>query len=371
MAGRGPLLLAAFGCLSSAIAEFALGGLGINGYNGKNLPPIAAAFLDYAKNFNVSIATQLGPPIVAIPGGVHPNGSFSLRVLETEGARDVGMAAALDLMSGEAPVIGLIGPTYSSVSMPVAVVASVREVPQISCCATNPALSNKDSYPFFLRTVPPDALQAAALWHWVRLFEVPRAACWFTLEGYGQGLFDKLKELARADEQQDRVQGQGVRDMSQEFETEEARASLRLVKQIGSRFIVLLLSFTMFPHLLNTMDEEEMLQGGWQVVASDTASDHVQSSGRLGLQWFVPSGRGQKFGEFQQLWSRLGPEDVYGMERLQIDVFAGDQHFQADFADGFNAFSAFNFDAVYAFFVAVNQLLHEGVGASPNETWSS
>lgn len=96
--------------------------------------------------------------------------------------------------------------------MPVATVAAVRKIPQISCCATNPALSNKDSYPYFLRTVPPDSLQARALWHWILQFEVPLAACLYSAEGYGQGLYDALKELARGREH-DRVQGQALRNM--------------------------------------------------------------------------------------------------------------------------------------------------------------
>lgn len=97
--------------------------------------------------------------------------------------------------------------------MPVATVAAVRQIPQISCCATNPALSNKDSYPYFLRTVPPDSLQARALWHWILQFQVPLAACLYSAEGYGQGLYDALKELARGEGEQDRVQGQALRNM--------------------------------------------------------------------------------------------------------------------------------------------------------------
>jgi ABC-type branched-subunit amino acid transport system substrate-binding protein len=35
----------------------------------------------------------------------------------------------------------------------------VFEVPQVCYGATNPALANKELYPYFLRTIPSDSLQ--------------------------------------------------------------------------------------------------------------------------------------------------------------------------------------------------------------------
>ena len=58
----------------------------------------------------------------------------------------------------------------------------MQQVPQISFSATSPLLSNKDAYPFFLRTVPPDTIQAKVLWNWILIFDVPLAICFFTEE---------------------------------------------------------------------------------------------------------------------------------------------------------------------------------------------
>ena len=107
--------------------------------------------------------------------------------------------------------------------MPIATVAAVQKVPQISFAATSPALSNKDAYPFFLRTAPPDSSQARAFWSWILHFDVALISCIYTVEGYGQGLHDTLKDLARRSGQQERVQGQALRYMPQEFDKEEAR----------------------------------------------------------------------------------------------------------------------------------------------------
>eukprot|EP00434_Breviolum_minutum_P032628 symbB.v1.2.028858.t1/scaffold3096.1/size63706/2 len=306
-------------------AEMALGGLGADG---RSVASIAAAFIDYQKNWNATLAARLGPPIISIPGGVHPNASF-----------------------------GSITGSGHWIDWPIATVAAVQ-IPQVSCCATSPALSNKDSYPFFLRTVPPDGIQALALWNWIRHFEVPIAACLYSAEAYGQGLFDALKELARSDGQQDSVQGQALRDMEQDFVAEEARASVRLLKQIGSRFVVLLITWHLAAPLLDVLEEEEILSPAWQLLASETMADPIVPKNQLGFMYFLPSGKGVKFPDLQRLWSLLGPQDIYGTEQMEVPVGIIDSEvFTAGVASNLSPFDAFNFDAVYTFIVAINRLL--------------
>ena len=121
------------------------------------------ADLDFRKNFDSTLQQRLGHPIVAIPE-IHPQmANVSFRFGATMGKADVGLATALDMvlgLDGEEPIVGLIGPAISSVAMPMATTAAVQQIPQISFSATSPLLSNKDAYPYFLRTVPPDTVQA-------------------------------------------------------------------------------------------------------------------------------------------------------------------------------------------------------------------
>ncbi|CAE7726509.1 Grm8, partial [Symbiodinium sp. CCMP2456] len=112
---------------------------------------------------------------------------------------------------GAIPVVGLVGARASSVSGPIATLAAVQKVPQISMASTSPSLSNKEAYPFFLRTVPPDSLLALALWQWILKFDVPLAACLYSSESYGQGLFNEILDLAREDQEPDRLQGRAIR----------------------------------------------------------------------------------------------------------------------------------------------------------------
>jgi hypothetical protein len=60
-------------------------------------------------------------------------------------------------------VIGVIGAASSSVSIQVANILRLFQVPQISYASTGPELSNKERFPYFSRVLPSDTLQAEAM----------------------------------------------------------------------------------------------------------------------------------------------------------------------------------------------------------------
>lgn len=63
----------------------------------------------------------------------------------------------------ELPIRAIIGPTSSHVAIPVAGLLRLFNVPQVSYAASSPALSNRNRYGYFYRTIPPDDLQAQAM----------------------------------------------------------------------------------------------------------------------------------------------------------------------------------------------------------------
>lgn len=65
--------------------------------------------------------------------------------------------------STSGPVFGVIGGSYSSVSLQVANLLRLFHIPQISPASTAKALSDKTRFDLFARTVPPDNFQSAAL----------------------------------------------------------------------------------------------------------------------------------------------------------------------------------------------------------------
>lgn len=61
------------------------------------------------------------------------------------------------------PVFGVVGGSYSSVSLQVANLLGLFHIPQISPASTAKALSDKTRFEYFARTVPPDTFQSSAL----------------------------------------------------------------------------------------------------------------------------------------------------------------------------------------------------------------
>lgn len=61
------------------------------------------------------------------------------------------------------PIVGVVGPYSSSVSLQVSNLLGLFKVPHISYGATTPLLSDKNRFKYFVRTVPSDAVRAQAL----------------------------------------------------------------------------------------------------------------------------------------------------------------------------------------------------------------
>ncbi|CAE7316290.1 GRM1 [Symbiodinium sp. CCMP2456] len=253
--------------------------------------------------------------------------------------------------------------------MPIATMAAVQQVPQVSFSATSFALSNKDSYPYFLRTAPPDNIQALAIWRWILQFQVVLATCLYTTESYGQGLYTFLTELAQADDEKHRVQGQGLKDL---FEEQEARRVVRIARRMGSRFIILMLTQSMAAGVIPILGEEGMLSANWQILGADTmASSRITGLLPVGFMFFLSDGRGERFPDFKRLWDMLEPEDILGAEsqatyrldKMREPLANGSvERVLSDLSD-LSAYAAFAFDAVYTFIIAINRLLHAGVAA--------
>jgi ABC-type branched-subunit amino acid transport system substrate-binding protein len=127
-----------------------------------------------------------------------PNTNITYLVRDTATDPATGVTAAGELIAWGA--VGLIGAASSSVSMAVAGgPALTNKIPQISYSSTNALLSDKVTYPYFLRVVPPDSLQGVALANIVSKFGWDQVATLATSDDYGQGginvFEDKAKEL--------------------------------------------------------------------------------------------------------------------------------------------------------------------------------
>ena len=108
--------------------------------------------------------------------------------------------------------------------------------------------------------------------------------------------------------------------MPSEFATEEARAVLREVKRMGSRFLIITMDGAMIPGIFSLLYEEGIFGPGWQAVGSDNFyayQVHQDFYLPVGFMICMAATKGPKFPELLQMWSRLGPEDIVGAEAVQ------------------------------------------------------
>ena len=93
--------------------------------------------------------------------------------------------------------VGLIGAGASRVSIPIAGLTRLFEVPQISYSSTSAILSNRERYSYFFRTIPSDTREAVAIVDMFQYFNWTFISTVFTRDSYGQSGIDDLHDLAR------------------------------------------------------------------------------------------------------------------------------------------------------------------------------
>ncbi|CAF0750522.1 unnamed protein product [Didymodactylos carnosus] len=92
-----------------------------------------------------------------------------------------------------APVVGVIGSASSVVSMAIADILRLAEIPQISYASTSSELSQKPRFQYFSRVVPPDTYQAEAVVGIIQFLNWTYVAVIKETGSYGERLTDDFK----------------------------------------------------------------------------------------------------------------------------------------------------------------------------------
>ena len=116
-----------------------------------------------------------------------PNITLGAKIYDSCRSQTIGADRANDiikytLLGKKKPLAGVVGTLTSDVSIAVANLLRVFEIPQISYGSSSAELSNKELYGNFFRTVPPDFFQAQALVDVILYYE------WnyiYTINSYG------------------------------------------------------------------------------------------------------------------------------------------------------------------------------------------
>ncbi|XP_055030088.1 metabotropic glutamate receptor 3 [Misgurnus anguillicaudatus] len=94
-------------------------------------------------------------------------------------------------------ITGVIGGSFSSVSIQVANLLRLFQIPQISYASTSAKLSDKSRYDYFARTVPPDFYQAKAMAEILRAFNWTYVSTVASEGDYGETGIEAFEQQAR------------------------------------------------------------------------------------------------------------------------------------------------------------------------------
>ena len=97
-----------------------------------------------------------------------------------------------------ATIVAVIGAAGSKISKAAGYVLGVNSIPQISYSSTSPSLSDKASFPSFLRTIPTDYLQAQVMADLVAFFNWSYVSTVATDEDYGRLGIEAFKQATKA-----------------------------------------------------------------------------------------------------------------------------------------------------------------------------
>ena len=98
------------------------------------------------------------------------------------------------------PTSGIIGAGGSRVSVPVASLGRLFEMPQISYSSTSPLLSDRARYSYFRRTVPSDDLQVLAIVGILKRFNWSYVSIIYSEDAYGSAGVNELVNISAVSE---------------------------------------------------------------------------------------------------------------------------------------------------------------------------
>ncbi len=133
---------------------------------------------------------------------VLPNVTLTFNIRDTCSIPNIGLEEALEYVHGrdtscssnktDLAISGVIGSALSSVSIHVAGLLRLFQVPQISYASTADILSDKSRHDYFFRTIPSDHLQAQVMADLIEHFNWTYIFALYSLDTYGRDGIDSL-----------------------------------------------------------------------------------------------------------------------------------------------------------------------------------
>ena len=99
-----------------------------------------------------------------------------------------------------AATVGIVGASGSKVSIPVAALGRLFQMPQVSYASSSPLLNNREQYTYFYRTTPTDSVQIEVMVDLMLWFNWSHISTVYSNDAYGQPGIAGLLQLAEVND---------------------------------------------------------------------------------------------------------------------------------------------------------------------------
>ena len=172
-------------------------------------------------------------------------------------------------------ISGIVGAAGSRVSVPVAMMGRLFQMPQVSYASTSSLLSDRKRYSYFRRTIPPDNLQVLAMVEILLRFGWNYVSILYSEDTYGSSGVNEFVNVSA---------GKGICiDLRQGLPLSFSDSDYdRVVEQLGNsnaRVVILFANQDSVRHILRRVHQNKALQRRFTWIASDgwaNAFDLVQ-----------------------------------------------------------------------------------------------
>nr|KAG5713663.1 hypothetical protein BaRGS_024711 [Batillaria attramentaria] len=175
-------------------------------------------------------------------------------------------------------VVGVIGATTSSQTVGVAYVLGPAQIPQVSFFSTSDDLSNKELFPYFLRTVPPDRFQFRAIFSIIQQYGWSYISVVYREGSYGENGFKQLRDLF----EQHHVCLAAVRKVPYALTDKEADTVARDLVEHKNARVVVVIAFSSSAEAIMKAASALAPPGTFIWIGSDGWANSVPSMAHLG-----------------------------------------------------------------------------------------
>ncbi|XP_005105500.2 uncharacterized protein LOC101856598 [Aplysia californica] len=226
-------------------------GFGCGDFRDESMSYVAlSAFLNSIKNLRKSTGTNFG--YLILDDCYNPLTASRMVVKVLSGDLNI-----TDPVSGQRfdpqRVTVAVGAQSSPVTMAVLPVLRALGIPLISYSSTNPDLDNRNTYPYFSRTVSSDAIQSKVIKLILEQLKVTYVGAMIIQNSYGLGLFDLFRNMA----EEEQICVDDPFEMTKDTPIEEIRAQLAKYRDKRIQVVVAFAMDTIASKILEAVTQDD------------------------------------------------------------------------------------------------------------------